>query len=241
MTVSGFIAALQLLTRLPTPPANGDASRDVASAAPWLPIIGVVVGSAIALAHWAGAMTSPWLAGLLGLLVWVTITGALHLDGLGDVSDALGAAHGNPERFMEVARDPHIGGFGAAAMAVQLIAKIILLAEFTRTGNYAALILIPAWARWQALVVARAAPPLSDGLGSQLAQGTTIRTIAVYAALLAALSIWVMPILCVAIGLALLFSLYWRRTVGGMTGDCLGATIELSETALLLLIVMGAT
>ena len=64
---------------------------------------------------------------LLGLFVWVVITGGLHLDGLGDVADALAASHRSPDRFLEVVHDPRIGAFGVMAIALQLIAKLVLL------------------------------------------------------------------------------------------------------------------
>ena len=91
----------------------------------------------------------PWLAAVLALLVWVWVTGALHIDGLGDVADALGAAHGSPERFLAVLKDPHIGVFGAVAIILQLLLKLVLLAEVMATAHPPwAIVLIPAWARW---------------------------------------------------------------------------------------------
>src|SRR5690606_29246293 len=81
------------------------------------------------------------------LLAWVWVTGALHLDGLGDVADALGASHRNPQRFLEVLKDPHLGVFGTVAIGMQMLLKMVLLSELARAGNPWALLLVPAWGR----------------------------------------------------------------------------------------------
>lgn len=237
MTLSGFIVAMQLMTRLPMPRIDSEAGGDIARAAPWLPVAGAFVGAVVALVMWAGAGLGPSVAALLGLVAWVIVTGALHLDGLGDVADGLGASHRNPDRFIEVARDPHVGGFGAAAMMLQLIAKVVLLAEVVQIGNFAAPVLIAAWARWGALLLARAVPPLTNGLGSRLAKGATSPAVVIEAIVLAAFSLVVAPVLIAAVAVSVALALYWRRRLGGMTGDCHGASIEVSETVLLFLFV----
>ena len=99
--------------------------------------------------------------------MWVT--GGLHLDGLVDVADALGAAHRSPERFLEVLRDPHVGAFGVMAIALQLIAKVVLLQRSPARRRLAAVVLIAAWARWGASVWSACLPPLTTGTGERFA------------------------------------------------------------------------
>jgi adenosylcobinamide-GDP ribazoletransferase len=235
MTLTGLRIALQFLTRLPVPPAQGEGARDLASAAPWLPVVGAVVGAVVALAVWALAVMGPWVAALAGLLAWVMVTGGLHLEGLGDVADGLGAAHGNADRFVEVARDPHVGGFGVIAIALGLIAKLVLLARFAEHADYAALILVAAWARWIALALGHIVPPLTEGMASRFAAGIDQQTVVIQAVVLAALSVFVAPLLILAVLIAYGLSVYWLRRVGGMTGDCHGASIEVGECMLLFL------
>ncbi|MFM9449620.1 adenosylcobinamide-GDP ribazoletransferase, partial [Streptomyces acidiscabies] len=76
---------------------------------------------------WLGAQRDPWAGALFALVGWVGVTGALHLDGLGDMADAAGAAHGDRARLSAVLADPHIGSFGVVAIALQLLAKLVLL------------------------------------------------------------------------------------------------------------------
>ncbi|MCC7254200.1 adenosylcobinamide-GDP ribazoletransferase [Hyphomicrobium sp.] len=240
--MTGFLIALKFLTRLPVR-VSPEHAGDLARAAPWLPAVGALVGVLVALGVTLGMVVGPWVGALLGLLVWVLITGGLHVEGLGDVADGLGAAHGNPERFVEVARDPHLGSFGAIAIALQLVAKLVLLAavaERTAPGElFAGLALSAAWARWATLAVGRAVKPLTEGLASHLAAGITTTPVAVEGAALAAISLAVAPPLLIALPLAAAFALYWRARVGGMTGDCHGAGIEIMESLLLFALLLA--
>ena len=107
--MKGLILALQFLTRLPMPRVQAD-EADFARSMRWFPAAGLVVGLVVAGAAWAGARLDPWIGALAGLVAWVAVTGALHLDGLSDLADASGAAHKDRERMLAVMADPHVGG-----------------------------------------------------------------------------------------------------------------------------------
>ena len=237
--MNGLLAAFAFMTRIPMPRAAYE--TELSKAAPWLPVAGAAIGAGVASAVIFGAIVNPWIGALLGLIVWVLLTGALHIDGLGDVADGLGAAHGNPDRFVEVARDPHLGSFGAVAIALQLMAKLVLLAVLADHGTALELMigvaLVAAWARWVPLLLARAVPPLTDGLGSRLASGVGRPAVIGTGTLLAVASLLASPVLLVALPLSGLFAVYWRWRLGGMTGDCHGASIEVMESMLLLALI----
>jgi adenosylcobinamide-GDP ribazoletransferase len=240
MTLRSFGHALQFLTRLPAPRFAEFNPEDLSRSAIWFPLVGILIGGIVAAAVWAGAHGSPWIGALAGLVVWVWGTGGLHIDGLADVSDALAAAHRAPERFLEVLRDPHIGTFGAVAIGLQLIAKLVLLAEISTMPSLIALMLVPAWARWGTLVWRLAVPPLASGSGERFSwqisrSGTVAQGIG-----LAAISLWLAPVLLAAVVVIPLIAVYWRIRLGGITGDCLGASVEVTETLLLLVIALAA-
>lgn len=226
------ILAFQFLTRLPTPQVKTFRDEDLGRCGVYFPLVGLVIGAAVAAPLYL-LDDRPLVAGAAALLVWVWITGALHLDGLGDVADALGAAHRVPERFLEVLKDPHMGVFGMVTIAMQLLVKFVLLTELASSGSMWAVILIPAWARWGSMVWTRAIPPLQQGLAERFSWQIGWPAITAWAIPLAAASVWMAPALCVAIPLAGLVVLYWRRKLGGVSGDCLGASIEVSESILL--------
>lgn len=241
MNVRTFIHALQFLTRLPTPTLSEFNPSDLSRSAVWFPVVGLIVGGFVALGVWAGGHVSPWVGALVGLAIWVGITGALHLDGLGDVADGLGASHRDPERFLDVLRDPHVGAFGVIAMSLQLLAKLVLLAEVPTSNAWAlaALLLIPAWARWGTQVWSLAIPPLAKGSGERFSWQISKPIAAVQGLLLAIVSAWAVPALLGALLVIPLVAAYWRARLGGITGDCLGASVEITETLLLLFAVVA--
>ncbi|MCW4454334.1 adenosylcobinamide-GDP ribazoletransferase [Flavobacterium sp. MXW15] len=238
MIVRELILAVQFLTRLPTPQVRDFRAEDLTRSARWFPLVGLLIGAALLLPLWA-LEARPWLAAVLALLAWVWITGALHLDGLGDVADALGAAHRSPERFLEVLKDPHLGVFGVVAIVMQLLLKVVLLAELAGSPWLCGIVLVPAWCRWATLLWSRTLPPLQAGMAERFAWQLGIWPLLLWAPLLGALSLWLAPPLLLALLLAPLGIAYWRRRLGGISGDCLGASTEVMETLLLLALVAG--
>lgn len=237
MSLRRLILATQFLTRLPTPQVRDFEPRELTRCAVYFPVVGALIGALLALPL-LGFEHRPWLAAVLTLLAWVWVTGALHLDGLGDVADAFGAAHRNPERFLEVLKDPHTGVFGVVAIVMQLLFKLVLLAELAGGPWPWGIVLVPAWARWATLWWNRRLPPLQSGLAERFAWQLGMPTIWLWAAVLAALSLWLAPPLLLALPLAPLIGVYWRRRLGGISGDCLGASTEVMESLLLLILVV---
>ncbi|NOT20487.1 MAG: adenosylcobinamide-GDP ribazoletransferase [Sideroxydans sp.] len=231
-----LILAIQFLTRLPTPQLRNFDAAELTRCAHWFPLVGLLIGAFVAAALWLGSRVDPALGALLGLIVWVWITGALHLDGLADMSDALGAAHRDKERFLAVLADPHLGTFGVVSVALQLLTKFVLLMLLAKSGHYVALVLIPAWARWGTLVWARL-PSLKVGLGETFGWQISTSTITLWGLLLLACSV-VAPILCAVPLLVLAWRQFLLQRIGGMTGDLLGAGVEILESAALLLLML---
>ncbi len=229
----GLILAIQFLTRLPTPQLHDLDSANLPRSAPWFPQVGLLIGVLLTTTLWLGSRIDPWLGALLTLLLWVWVTGALHLDGLADMSDALGAAHRDRERFLAVLVDPHLGTFGAVSLLLQLASKLVLLMLLARNGQYWALLLIPAWARWGTLVWARL-PTLKPGLGAHFGMQIRLREIWMWGGMLFILSLSA-PALCAVPILVLMWRQFLLRRLGGMTGDLLGAGVEVIESAALLL------
>ncbi|MEO5586325.1 MAG: adenosylcobinamide-GDP ribazoletransferase [Novosphingobium sp.] len=233
----GLILALQFLTRLPTPRVSADEQAFAASMR-WFPVAGLVVGAIVAVVSTGGALIDRWLSALLALIAWVWVTGALHLDGLADLADARGAAHGDRKRLLSVLADPHVGSFGVVAIVLQLAAKLVLL-HLIPPQQVLALALVPALARVGPLVWTRWLPPLREGLGARFSG--VIRPIDLLLWTVACLGAgWVSPPLIAAPVLIACWWLWLRRALGGVSGDCHGAGIELVETGLLLALVIGA-
>lgn len=234
----GLILAIQFLTRLPTPQLRDLDPANLPRSVQWFPLVGLLIGVLLTTTLWLGSRIDPWLGALLTVLLWVWITGALHLDGLADMSDALGAAHRDRDRFLAVLADPHLGTFGAVSLILQLASKLVLLMLLARNGQYWALLCIPAWARWGTLVWARL-PTLKPGLGAHFGMQVRQREIWVWGGTLFALSLSA-PALCAVPILILMWRQFLLRRLGGMTGDLLGAGVELVESTALLLCLLAS-
>ena len=229
--------AIGFCTRLPVPRVVADGAAR-AAAVRWFPVAGLLVGLAVAAGAVLGARIDPWLGALAALAAWTGLTGALHLDGLGDLADGLGAAHGDRTRLLAVMADPHIGSFGTVAIQLQLLAKLVLLHALGPMA-WPALILVPVAARCGPLAWARWLPPLKPGLGAGIASGVRGRDLIGWGLALLGFG-WVRPGLVAAPLLILLWGLYLKRRIGGVTGDAHGAGIEAVETLLLLALVVTA-
>lgn len=239
--MKGFIIALQFLTRLPTPAIVVD-DAVFARSMRWFPAVGLVIGALVAAAGWAGGLADSRLGALAALLVWVGVTGALHLDGLSDLADASGAVHkingDRRERLLAVLADPHVGSFGVVAIALQLLSKLVLLDMLVEARAFVPLVLVPFAARIGPLVWTWWLVPLHQGLAARFRSAVGPAELMAWAAVLLAAA-WFYPALLVAPLLILWWGWQVRRTIGGISGDGHGAGIELIETALLLTLVVS--
>jgi adenosylcobinamide-GDP ribazoletransferase len=232
----GLILAFGFLTRLPMPALANFKNEEQARCVVWFPLVGLVVGGAVGLALWLGARIDPWLGALLGLAAWVWITGGLHLDGLADLADALGAAHRDRERLLAVLADPHLGAFGAIALFLQLAAKLVLLMLAAKAGGWWALPLLAAWGRWGVFAWTRL-PSIKPGLGEAYAWRAGPGVALAWGVALAAASWAIAPALLLAPLAVAGWFIWLRRRLGGMTGDALGAGVEWTETLLLMALI----
>ena len=233
-----LIFSLQFLTRLPTPALKSAMPDMLSKSKIWFPVVGLIIGSALALTLTLGKKIDPWFGALSTLLCWVWITGGLHLDGLADMTDAIGASHRDPARLLAIMRDPHVGSFGVLAICLQLIAKLILLMLIAHEipSSVWGIALIPAWARYGAAVWSQTLPPLAPGLGERFSQKSSGQSLWGLGLLCAS---WILaPALMLAPFALLLWWLFLKYRLQGMSGDCLGAGIEIVEAMLLAAIVV---
>jgi adenosylcobinamide-GDP ribazoletransferase len=213
---------------------------DLARSAAWFPFVGLVLGAIVGLVTFALDYRNPVLAGILGVVAWVWLTGALHLDGLADLTDAFGASHRDPERFFAVLADPHLGTFGVVSIVLVLMLKAAGLAWLPTQALWA-LPLLFAWSRLGTLAWGRWLRPLKPGAGERFTWQLSVGWIVFWSVLLLAASVAVAPVLCAAPVIIAAWGFWLRVRLGGMTGDCLGAGVEVTEAALLLLVVLTSS
>jgi len=240
VSLRGLRLAMQFLTRLPVPGVAEFSPTDLARSAAWFPFVGLVLGALVGLVTYALDYRNPVLAGIMGVVAWVWLTGALHLDGLADLADALGAAHRSPERFFAVLADPHLGTFGMASVVLVLMLKAAALA-WLPADALLALPLLFAWSRLGTLAWGRWLRPLKPGHGERFTWQLSLGWIVAWSVVLLVASVAIAPVLCAAPLVIAAWGLWLRVRLGGMTGDCLGAGVEMTETALLLLMTLTSS
>ncbi|MEA9655292.1 adenosylcobinamide-GDP ribazoletransferase [Xanthomonas campestris pv. raphani] len=235
--IDGLLAAVGFLTRIPVPAWAFARPGAQARSLPWYPLVGLLLGVLLLALAWCLRGAAPLLAAAIVLSSWVWLTGALHVDGLADSTDAWVGGMGDRARTLAIMKDPTSGPMAVTAVVLMLLLKCAALTTLLPAAP-AALWLAPLLAR-AAVVAAFASTPYvrAGGLGSALA-GTsrTVCVLAVAAAVgVACMAGPARAALACTIA-ALVFAL-WRRAclhrLGGMTGDTCGALIELSETAML--------
>lgn len=232
----GLLAAIAFLTRLPMPSRIWTGTSGSPLQLPWYPVVGLLIGAVLSGLAWLLSREPPLLAAALVLLVWVGITGGLHLDGLADSADAWVGGLGDRARTLEIMKDPRSGPMGVTAIVVILLLKFAALAGRTEPG--AALWLAPLLGRG-ALTLAFMSTPYvrSGGMGSGLA-GEPRRACIAAVLLIALFSLGFGMDGVRALAAALVIFAVWRwsvvRRLGGMTGDTCGALTELTEVAVLI-------
>ena len=243
----GLILALSLMTSLPVSvkKSYGDFDdRDCAMSPLWYPVVGFILAILLLAFYWLLLQfrLSPGIYAAFVLSAWVVVTGALHLDGLADCSDAWFAAHKSPGRALQVMRDPHIGAMAAVSVTLVLLLKFALLQQLATVPIHFAKAIVTSLVlpRLSALFYMLTTPyARQSGIAEKLKPSQCMTEILVLSASVSAMtfllwpgysSVFVIACLC-------LFLWWWRRHwfeyIGGYTGDCLGASIEIAETLIL--------
>jgi adenosylcobinamide-GDP ribazoletransferase len=234
-----LLAALSFLTRIPLGRAVGLGGEDVALAGPAFPLVGAAVGAAVGGSAAALATSlSPLLSAGAALALGVILTGALHLDGLADTADALGAR--SRTRALEIMRDHAVGAYGTVAIVLDLLCKAAALSALVPHDEVIRFaVAAGALSRLMPVVLACALPyaRAAGGAGAALTAGGRPRALAAAAVAVGiAAAVAGLDGLILAGAAALLapaMALALRRWLGGVTGDVLGASSELAELLLL--------
>ncbi len=235
-----LLGAVQFLTILPV----RSATASLGASAVYFPLVGFALGSAGALLLENARGILPFaLIALLVLAAWALLTGGLHEDGFADVADAFRVGR-TPDKILAIMKDSRIGAHGALAL---ILISVIRWQALSSAGPNLLLTLPAAMAlsRGSLTALAWIARPVGGGLAAELSRTLTTR-----GAIGAILQSTAAALLCgprmaalllggaVAIVLAARF--YFERRIGGVTGDCLGATGLLVETYGLILLACPA-
>jgi len=235
-------SAFDLLTILHLPSSRKWLAGDSGRSAAWYSLVGLCIGGLVAATLALSQMFfSNMLSAAVSLAVWVLLTGGLHLDGLADCFDGIFHAS-NPERRLEIMKDPRIGAFGVIGLILVLSIKFSALASLPVGRATGAILLSASFARWCVLLTWKQPLARPNGFGADFASGLRGSSIILGGLIPLGLAIWLGGTGLVATSLGLLVTglvlLAAKKNLGGITGDVLGMIIEAVETMSLLVFAM---
>jgi adenosylcobinamide-GDP ribazoletransferase len=248
-----FLVATQFLTRLPTPVWGSFQPSWLSQSARYFPLVGVLVGGINVGAWWLlGHWLPPTVTVGLMLAVSLLVTGAFHEDGFADTCDGFGGGT-TRDRVLAIMKDSRVGAYGAIAICVMLGLKWAAYVAIPAAAFPWVVIGAHMVSRWCAcgliwgLDYVRSdddskARPLADSLGGRgwIVSGALGAGAAAPFALMGNQMphVLVFHTLAAAVAAsnitAVILALYFRKRIGGYTGDCLGAVQQVSELAFVL-------
>lgn len=235
------------MTRLPVGRWLDFEQGELRASTLYFPFAGALVGGFGALVFTvARDGFSNSMAVLLSMLAMVLLTGALHEDGLADAADGFGGGR-TKERALEIMRDSRIGSYGAIALWFGLTLKFLGLLTVANTRVvplWKVLVVAPMLARLSCMVLLKTcdyvressatSKPFTGGNGMARSWIAALYSIAGAVLLFQKqLGFVIYPVAAVVVT-TLLCRAYFRRRIGGITGDCLGTSIVVSELAIYL-------
>lgn len=234
-----FFGAVRFFTRLPVPGWVGHSTEALTSSARYFPAVGLLVGGIGALVYLAAALFWPKsVAVLLAMAATLYATGAFHEDGLADTVDGLGGGW-DKARILEIMKDSRVGSYGVVATVLALLGKFTLLVSLDGALLAFALIAAHAVSRFCATSLLATMDYVREDHSSKARPLTSRLSLSswLFGAGLAGLPLSLLPLenalcACLLAGLTTFWlARLFMRWLGGYTGDCLGATQQLSELA----------
>lgn len=244
--MASFLLALSFLTIIPAYGNKVAGEKEMANSLYAYPLVGLLIGGCLALAAYMSDIFSLGLGGDGVIIVlWIIITGGLHMDGLMDTSDGLFSGR-DKERKLEIMKDSRVGAMGVIALGAVMLLKFSFLASLPVYHKMLALLLAPVMGR-AAMVYAivyfpyaRSGSGLGKCFGDNADRGKFLGAVAfAVAAAFIALGLPGVVLSFVTLLAAAVLAKRIGSILGGQTGDTYGALCEASETIFLIVFVIG--
>ncbi|XJZ28677.1 adenosylcobinamide-GDP ribazoletransferase [Bacillota bacterium Lsc_1132] len=238
--MKAFLAALMFLTRVPVPNIHVS-SADWKKSTVYFPLIGLIIGALLWLAFWGlEILFMPPVSAFLIVLVWIWITGGLHIDGWMDLADGFGSNRSR-EEMLEIMKDSRVGAMGVIAAICLIVGKMVAVYELVQLNLPVILVFSPWFSRFLLISAIKYWPYRSEGgLGAGLSTYLSLPVILVNLVLIGTISYWLtgvygLLLFLITATLTVFFILKIYRKLKMLTGDCYGAIVEWSECLCLFL------
>lgn len=225
--------ALGFLTRIPLPMPEDPTEKEWGQSVFYYPLVGAVIAGLLLLVYWLADSQTIFVQGALILVVWVMVTGAIHLDGLADMADGWAGGHKESKRTLDIMHDPVSGPFGVISLILILMVKFAAILSLLQMEFWWVLLVAPIAGRvTMGVIMATTHYARDEGIGQVLSENMHKKAFLVQALLLIAVCYWV-PFGFWAVGVVIVLGIYFRmriiKKIGGFTGDTAGASCELAE------------
>jgi len=219
-------------------------TENFANSMTFFPLVGMLIGVLLVVLRriFYYLPVSPLIGDTLVLIVWIWLSGGLHLDGFADSVDGFSGGH-NKEEILNIMKDSSTGAKGVVALISLLLLKFVLLVEMPLLLKDVALFFAPAIGRWSMVIAAFLGKParLKNSMGKLFMDYVGWREL-IFASLtmtvigILLFRLYLLPLVMVGIGIVLLILKYCQKRIGGISGDILGAINEIVEVFILLTI-----
>jgi len=223
-----------------------DLKENFANSMAFFPLVGMLIGVLLVVLRriFYYLPVSPLIGDTLVLIVWIWLSGGLHLDGFADSVDGFLGGH-NKEEILNIMKDSATGAKGVVALVSLLLLKFVLLIEMPLFLKDAVLFFTPTIGRWSMVIAAFLGKParLKNSMGKLFIDYIGWREV-IFASLTVAVigillfKLYFLPLLIMGIGIVLLILKYCQKKIGGISGDVLGAINEIVEASILLTVCM---
>jgi adenosylcobinamide-GDP ribazoletransferase len=238
-----FILAFQFLTIIPLTKKLTCTEEDLGKSMLYFPLVGFAIGGClVATRILLSSILPAGVVDALLVMLLVVITGSMHLDALADTTDAV-ASGKDREGKLRVMKDTSVGAMGVVSICLVIVLKYVMILALPPSLKNKALFLMPVLGRWSQVMLAYSAEyaGLTRGLGFPFTEQVTVLTLILASFLtgVIAIALFFVKGMLVAAGVVvfmLLYSLFFKRICGGVTGDILGAATEITEVLVLLLL-----
>ncbi|MDO9530449.1 MAG: adenosylcobinamide-GDP ribazoletransferase [Syntrophales bacterium] len=241
--MKGFLAALQFLTIIRVSRDPDITGEDLGRSMSYYPVVGFLIGLTLVAVRAVFSLFLPLpVVDILVIAALVILSGALHLDGFADTVDGLAGGR-DREKTLAIMRDNKIGSFAVVGLILLLILKVSALMEVPAEIKNSALLIMPVLGRWSTVQLASGFSYARSGNGTALVftrfagrKEYVISTLITAVILIGLFQLRGLVIMLLIAAITLLLGLFFKRRIGGVTGDIMGAANEINEVVTLLMI-----
>lgn len=239
--MNSFLLALQFLTVIPISYGYIANDRQLGRSTLFYPAIGLLIGILLASLSLILNNSSVQIQAAIILILWVLLTGGLHLDGLADCADAWVGGLGSQQRSLEIMKDPASGPIAVIVLVLVLLLKWTLLMEILMTQSRWVLVVVPMLGRLAILILMLSSEYVRlSGLASTMTANLPRAASKVIIGFGIIIGILFLDVFSISLMLIMLLIIHHqaKQRIGGVTGDVYGAAVELVEVSLLMGVVL---